>query len=154
MLCEWLSANGGAVDALAFRQVLLNVWMMPAHPESLLPLLDWVNLFRQAAFPRPSEPVQLFRGALPSRRRGMAWTADPERAHWFAHRWEGNRGQHARVYSLTAPPDAVLCDVDGWSADVGFLVGFADESELVLDPFRMGRPVRVDVPANPFALNQ
>lgn len=68
--------------------------------------------------PRPAEPMRLYRGALAARRRGLAWTADPERAAWFARRFNGTPGMHtAHVWTVLCPPERLLARIVGRHED-------------------------------------
>lgn len=72
---------------------------------------------------RPTEPTVVYRGAIASRKRGMAWTTDLTRARWFAARFSGLAGQEtlsggvrfrvAKVYRTTVPPDRVYARFNG-----------------------------------------
>src|SRR5437868_358593 len=49
----------------------------------------WVRAFKTVGFlgsSPPSEPMTLYRGALPDYRKAMSWTTDIDRARWFARR--------------------------------------------------------------------
>jgi hypothetical protein len=52
----------------------------------------------------PTGAATLYRGCLPARVRGMAWTTTVERAEFFAER----RGASARVYAAHVPPRHIL----------------------------------------------
>jgi hypothetical protein len=64
----------------ALRGVLVRVWSAAEFPERWVPRRVWVAWFRAAAFPRPAEPLTVYRGAIPRYARGMAWTTNPARA--------------------------------------------------------------------------
>jgi hypothetical protein len=59
----------------------------------------------------------------------MAWTTDPDIARWFASRMRAADPRPAHVYTVTAPPEAVLAVMD----DVLGADGRA-EHEVVVDP--------------------
>jgi hypothetical protein len=131
----WAGAHRFKVDQDALRVVVADVWSAADMPERLLsPRWAWVSLFRKADYSDtlPSEPVTLYRGATPGRRRGMAWTTDLDRARMFAHTWIGNAGKQTKVFTVTATPDMMLCDIDKACSDGG-----RGENEIVLDPFKL-----------------
>ena len=96
-------------------------WMMPEWPEGHLPPEVWVTFFRavgylvdEACGDRGTLPEQLtlYRGAIPSRRLGMSWTGDRDRAEWFAHRFDGIRGDSlGKVWTVTVPRSLVLARI-------------------------------------------
>jgi hypothetical protein len=133
----WAGAHRCKVDQGALRAVVADIWSSADVPERLLsPRSVWVGLFRQADYSDtlPSKPVTLYRGAHPGRRRGMSWTTDLDRATWFAKGWIGNGIDHSicKVYTVTATPDMMLCDIDKACGDGG-----RGECEIVLDPFKL-----------------
>ncbi len=90
----------------------------------------WVDLFDEAGYtvdgqsaPRPTQPVTLYRGCHHDRRFGMSWTADLERARWFADRDLGLGP--GLVYVTTADPKSLLAFIGD---------GHRRESEYVVDP--------------------
>ena len=98
----------------------------------------WVHLFRRAAYPAPSGPLTLYRGAPPRYARGMSWTTRRSKAAWFAGRWGMNPGKaSAHVYEATALPEACLADVDA------LVPGGRSEGEIVVDPSLLRRLRRV-----------
>jgi hypothetical protein len=111
-----------------------EVWRGAEFPERCLPRRAWLTLFREGGYfsdslsGPPTEPVRLYRGAIPRYARGMAWTRDPSRARWFADRWSLTADRAAFVYAVDAPPDAILAEID-----------LRREREMVVDPSRLGR---------------
>jgi hypothetical protein len=89
--------------------------------------------FEMADYPNPAGPLSIYRGATRGRARGMAWTTDPDKARWFADRFSGLAGQGpfraAHVYTVTAPPAAILCIVD----EVDRTAGRSPRSSLTRD---------------------
>ncbi len=83
--------------------------------------------------PMPTSRSIVYRGTIPSRSRGMAWTTFPQIALWFARRWHVTSGRTGHVYSATADPEAVLVMIDGLSE------GGRLEGEVVVDPAMIGR---------------
>jgi hypothetical protein len=119
----------GCLTADMLPALVVGVWSAAEWPSGNLPRSTWINWFRKAAYPPPSGPLVIYRGAIPQHARGMAWTTDRQRAEWFANRWAG-----AHVYTVTAEPAAVLADVDAIEGDGG-----RRECEIVVDPAMLGR---------------
>jgi hypothetical protein len=107
-------------DARAFA---LMAWTSPEWPEANLGGDLWRLLWQQVGYvsdgdPRPTGPVTLYRGAVPARKRGMAWTADLTRARWFAHRFP--RSEHfkqGRVYTASVAPERIYARYTGRGED-------------------------------------
>lgn len=104
----------------------------------------WLWWFEMSAFPKPTAALSLYRGARPRYARGMAWTKDAEKATWFANRWTTQTSQPAHVYTVLAPPDAVLADIDALEGDGG-----RGEGEVVVNPPRL--PALRRIRENPLA---
>ena len=114
------------LDDAALAPLVHQAWTGAEWPERSLTRRTWLAWFRLAAYPRPDNPIVVYRGAPPRLARGMAWTTDRERAAWFANRWI-TRGAH--VYTATARPEAVMADIDALEGDGG-----RREAEIVVDP--------------------
>jgi len=69
------------------RVVLPDVWSSAEYPEAYVFRSMWVRWFRLADYPKPAEPLTIYRGATPRRVRRMAWTTTLLRASWFADRF-------------------------------------------------------------------
>lgn len=97
--------------------------------------------FDMADYPKPAEPLTIYRGATPHRARGMSWTTDPDKARWFTEYREGRSSstRPAYVYTVVAPPDAVLADVDALEGGEGG----RGEHEIVVDPRRLPKVRRL-----------
>jgi hypothetical protein len=125
----------GELDLASLRSVLPGVWSGVEFPRQVLHQAQWLELFAAAGLlgdEQPREALTVYRGALPGYARGMAWTTGQKRARWFADRWAKATGRKAFVYTVDAPPHAVLATVsDG------------KESEVVVDPRRIPKPTRV-----------
>lgn len=134
MLLDLLNARVVPMDA--FPGFVVDAWSTAEYPELFLPRRVWVDWFRVADFPRPSEPLTLYRGAIPRYARRMAWTTDLGLAQWFAHRLPHLGPGY--VYTVSAPPEAILCDVDAIEGDGG-----RREAEIVVDPSELPRLRRV-----------
>jgi hypothetical protein len=118
----------GRIDPTILRAVLPGVWVGAEWPEACVPRRTWISWFRLAAFAPPPAPVTIYRGSIPRFARGMAWTSDPEKAAWFARRWAVLRHPRvAHVYTVAAPPEAILADMDA-------LFEGRAEAEIVVDP--------------------
>jgi len=75
----------------------------------------WLELFAAAAFPKPDQPVRLYRGASPERRNGWSWTPSVEMARAYARSRCPIQTMGAAfpvpprpVWTLLAPPESVL----------------------------------------------
>lgn len=110
----WHAYLGDEFDSVSELAVgIEDAWTSAEFPERLLPEWEWnwLELFSAAGYlegatraPRPHSPLVLYRGAAKSRRRGMAWTCDLDRAAWFAKRFGGG----GCVWRTFAPPLALL----------------------------------------------
>lgn len=100
-------------------KALTAAWTLAEWPEQHAEQEVWAMLFaaigpvKNGALVRDDElglpdPVTLYRGAIPSRRDGMSWTTDPERAKWFARRFDGTWNQKGEVYEITIPLEFCL----------------------------------------------
>lgn len=131
LLFDWWYGKRLTDDDL--RRAITQVWRTAEWPERVLGKSTWVEMFRTTGFVcddpdrgQPNEPLRAYRGTTWGRRRGMAWTEDPDQAAWFAARWNTWGTGHAIVFETTVDPAAVLA-----------LIGMPDggnESEVVVDP--------------------
>lgn len=133
----WATAEviaGGCLTPQGARELIVRAWTGPEFPEANLTQELWLGLFRTVGFitddeeeqeeMAPHVPVRLWRGAIPSRARGMAWTSDKSRAKWFATRLDGvSSRERGAVWTTMAPPEAILARFTR-----------RGESEFVLDP--------------------
>ncbi|MDJ0341772.1 hypothetical protein [Streptomyces sp. PH10-H1] len=95
-----------------------GIWSGAEFPDRHLDRDDWRWLFKVAGFTvdgipadRPDHPVLLWRGTVPERRTDWSWTTDRAVAERFA---AGSGGRPpGRVYTLLAPPEALLCAYNG-----------------------------------------
>ncbi|KQP62919.1 hypothetical protein [Nocardioides sp. Leaf285] len=80
----------------------------------------------------PTGPVRLYRGAVPERAVGMAWSGSRETAQWFARRWSGMGRGNGEVYTTVVAPDRIFARFTG-----------RGEDEYVIDTegLRLGRDV-------------
>jgi len=70
-----------------------QAWTEAEFPARLLDKETWHNLFTQCGYihdgtsrERPTESIQLYRGATPDTKAGASWTDNIEKAQWFARR--------------------------------------------------------------------
>lgn len=123
------------------RDVLAAVWSAADFPESNFPRRWWIPLFRDAHYPPPDHSLEIYRGAASNRRLGMSWTMDADRARWFVERYTQRVGaRKTYLYSTTADPRAVLCQLAGSDAR-----GMPRNGEIVVDPLRLGEITRHDL---------
>lgn len=100
----------------ARRELAVSAWTGPEFPEANLSRAKWLQIFARTGFltdrdglVRPKASVTLWRGAIPSRKAGMAWTSDRDRASWFARRLSGvSTKEDGEVWRLTVEPGRVL----------------------------------------------
>lgn len=110
-----------AVEAVAWA------WSIPEWPDANFGSAMWLRLFGRVGYfhdadhgidlTPPEEVPTLWRGAISSRRKGLAWTSDRERAEWFANRWApGGPFKQAHLWTYPAgsvPARRVLARFDG-----------------------------------------
>lgn len=92
-----------------------EVWSMAEWPLEFLPRQWWLDLFTAAGYThdgkaasRPDALVRVYRGSTHRLRRRWSWTADRERAQWFADRYAILNPGATAVYVTDAPPSALL----------------------------------------------
>jgi hypothetical protein len=102
----WLTTSAAAV-------VVASAWSAAEHPQDALHEDEWRYLFEFAGYtvdgvpaPRPTAPVQVYRGADEAHRLGWSWTDDRKLAAWFARRWSAGQ-----VWTLFAPPYRLLARI-------------------------------------------
>jgi hypothetical protein len=130
--------NGPALlfDAWAGRHItpetitatIGEVWSCAEYPDQNIDRDGWRILFRKAGFTidgkpaeRPTEPLTLWRGSVPERRRDWSWSTDRTVADGYAN-GTGARRPKGRLYRVVAPPEALLCANNG-----------REEAEYVID---------------------
>lgn len=80
---------------------LATAWCSPEYPEQSVDPALWQMMFDMTGFvedgQRIDNPVTgaitLYRGAAENRKAGMSWTADVEKAKWFASRFAALTGE-------------------------------------------------------------
>ena len=140
MLAQWWDAR--AFDIHMLRKILAWAWTDAENPHVIKSVV--LPLFiaaREAGLVTDMEPASvcaimhgpsltLYRGVSNKRwARGMSWTRSPERAAWFAKRFNKGKGV---VVSCTIPPDKFL----------GAFVG-RGEDEVVLNPKQI-RDIKIE----------
>jgi hypothetical protein len=115
--------GSGRLPHRALRECLAFAWTASEYPGRAIPKKRTLRLFRLAGWmsdttgevndhdapARPLIPLRLWRGSTARYQRGLAWTADPERAAWFANRWHDG----AKVWECTVPPARLLASFNG-----------------------------------------
>jgi 8-oxo-dGTP pyrophosphatase MutT (NUDIX family) len=106
----------------ATRKLLAEVWMQTEFPGVNGGNERWLDAFDAAGWvsdnksERPTTPMTLYRGAVEDHKIGLAWTADPERAAWFAKRF--NYGDDVgKVYRRIFQPHELLARFTGRNED-------------------------------------
>lgn len=105
----------GKITRETLQAELGPAWSGAHYPDRLLPRREWRHLFATAGFTvdgvpaeHPEQPLELFRGSVPVRRRDWSWTTDRAMADKYAT--GGIQGRpRGRVYRVVAPPSALLC---------------------------------------------
>jgi hypothetical protein len=130
---------GNRMSRAEMAAVLAEVWSAAEYPSHLMPVRDWVALFREANYEKPEHSMTLYRGTTSGRRRGMSWTTDLEKARWFAGRMVDFGYSRAEVVTVIAPPEAILCDLDPLDPEG------RGEEEIVVDPSALPPVRRLEV---------
>lgn len=119
------------------KDLVSDAWNLPEFPEGNYGTAIWHSMFDMSGpihcdnegirALEVTEVPTLYRGAIQSRRRGMAWTSDRDKAEWFAKRLQiGHVGGH--VWRLDkVPVDRVFArfdtrNEDEWVIDIRRLV--------------------------------
>jgi len=145
LLLDWWRSGELSVDDLA--AVLPAAWVTPEWPEPVLGTAQWMDFFRLVGFLTddpdltvPTEPLTVYRGTTQARVRHMSWTTDPTVAQWFADRWREALRPSATVFTVLAPPEAVLAVFN--FQRTGLHADQRGETEVVVDPFLLPRTTR------------
>lgn len=118
----WLAETygDGKIEAATVAALIGGIWSGTDFPDRDLDRDTWRWLFKVAGFTidgepaeRPTQPVLLWRGSVPERRTDWSWSTDRAVAERFA---AGSGGRPpGRVYTVLAPPHALLCAYNGRS---------------------------------------
>ena len=129
----------GCLGSDAMPALVAQTWSRAEWPASNVPRRIWIEWFRLAAYAASADPLTVYRGATPRFARGMSWTIDRAKAQWFGDRWTLVTGKVAHVYTVTAPADAILADIDLIEGGGG-----RHEAEIVVDPVMLPKVRRAD----------
>lgn len=117
------------IDAGTLVTQVGRVWSMAEYPDAALDRELWRKLFTTAGFTvdgrpaeRPANPIELWRGSVPERRADWSWSARRTVAEGYATGTGARRPTTGKLYSVLAPPSALLAHNTG-----------RDEDEYVLD---------------------
>lgn len=119
---------GRRIGPADMAAIVADVWSAAEFPQQCLSVALWCMFFRMAEYPKPAGPLTLYRGATSGRARAMAWTTDRTMARWFASRMRAADPRPAHVYTVDAPPAAVLAVMDEVEPDG------RQEHEVIVDP--------------------
>ena len=118
------------IQAPQVAALIGGIWSRTEFPDCYIDQDDWRWLFKVAGFTidgqrteRPTEPIQLWRGSVPERKTDWSWSTDRAVAEKYAFGGMNYRPT-GRLYTVTAPPHALLCANNG-----------RDEAEYVIDTF-------------------
>lgn len=108
--------TAGEITVAGLRDLLPDAWAYSdPSPETVIGALAWVVMFRATGLllrptnhPALDNPLTIYRGALPDRRGGMAWTTQQTKAEQFRVRRERAERVPAFVFRATVQLDAVL----------------------------------------------
>lgn len=127
----WVAWEGEMISYDTLAAHVGAVWSLAEFPDQCLEREQWLELFRCASFTvdgkraaLPTEPLTLWRGAVPERRADWSWTTDPEVARTYASGTMLGRPM-GKVWQVVAPPGALL------AANLG--PDTRKESEYVVD---------------------
>jgi hypothetical protein len=133
LLWQWYDAGEFAESVDVLRALICDVWSGAEWPLACLCADDWREMWHEVGFVSdtgkrpPAEPLVVYRGATPDSARGWSWTADLQKARWFAGR-QVLFQRDGRVYVTAVDPSAVLALIDGGRG----------EAEVVVDPDPLG----------------
>lgn len=131
------TVSAGCYTPAGARDLVADAWTQPEWPEGNYGAAFWRELFGQVGYLHrgrdeedvldpPAEVPTLWRGAIHSRRKGLAWTTDRDRAVWFAERFpaDGSHYKTAHLWRIDGlDPARVLARFDNrgeseWVVDV------------------------------------
>lgn len=124
---DWVLEHEKEMGPENFREQLASAWIQTEYPhaqnqqriKAAFRRAGWMtditgDVNDPNAPPRTTQPVTLYRGTTGRKgKRGMSWTAEPQRAVWFAKRWshgvEGTTdGGQGHVWSATVEPRRIF----------------------------------------------
>lgn len=111
--------SDGKVTAETVTALIGGIWSGAEYPDRHLDRDTWRWLFKVAGFTidgtpaeRPTEPIVLWRGSVPERRTDWSWSTDRSVSEGYADGTAARRPT-GRLYTVTAPPAALLCANNG-----------------------------------------
>lgn len=111
-----LSEHFYELDPSDRARAVTESWAMAEWPQRHLEYEEWISLFHNAglvnAVNLPGPTVTLYRGCHVSRRRGMSWSTDRERALWFALRFNKKGEDHMVLMEVECPVEYVLALIE------------------------------------------
>lgn len=125
-----LVLHADVLDLDTRRDLTVFAWRVPEWPHSGLNTDLWHEAWARAGFcsdeddvTPPTDPITVYRGATPRFKRGLAWTADIDKARWFARRFpKSDTFGQCRVYAADVNPNRVYARIvhrseDEWVID-------------------------------------
>jgi hypothetical protein len=108
----------GTLDPADFSEALLDAWVGADHPESVINIKTWIELFLIVGYrvdgvpaERPAEPIVLYRGSTAQLRRRASWTADLGQAKTFAENTAFHTGLPTAVYRARFKPERLVAEL-------------------------------------------
>jgi hypothetical protein len=134
LLAAW---EVGLIDDDLLGQVVGAVWAAAEFPQDCLTRSAWLQMFDAAGYRAGgeySEPVavRVYRRAPHRLRRSWSWTADRDRAEWFATNPMRETGL---LWVLDAPAESLLCYTGTYERDfvihtIGLVISAVPDSSL------------------------
>lgn len=115
LLATAVLMDGTLTDVDEIAEALAEAWTSAEYPESSVEQIVWQTIFGLTGFVEDGKrmavpvtaPLTLYRGAVDKRKTGMSWTADLEKARWFAGRFAKAFGT-GQVWQITVDPESIL----------------------------------------------
>jgi hypothetical protein len=152
LLAHAVFTHGTLTEPEDIAAAIERAWTMPEWPARALDADVWLMLWQMACAgadddaylhegvvtPRAELPdtLTLYRGAAEGHEFGMSWTADIDRARWFAKRFSGHVGGTHSLWKAEVPRDLILARFhesrgeDEWVVDPTFIEDYAEEIPL------------------------
>lgn len=111
------------------RDLVSWAWTECEFPEANLGTVPWRRLWARVGYLHetrdgesrmgtpPAQKLTLYRGAIESRKRGLAWSGTETRARWFAERFSGDSFEDGRVWKIVVPPERIYARFEGRGED-------------------------------------